>query len=1239
MKKLALLISLFIIQLIFSQEDSGGTNTGFDYGGEMSNLMKFPKSPEAEAFEKYGNAQVDLYTGRPNIEIPLHVLEGREISLPLSISYDASGIKVEQVATNVGLGWNLTCGGRISLIANGQPDYGNNFYTPASSFIRDKINEYVQNRTTFTTITKGIEYLNFLKNVAAGNYDAQYDYYSLNVLGINDYIVFDSETYQPKALKNPRIKIQGSPTTGWVVTGEDGTKFLFEIHGAETTQTHNQDGNTTPIVAQTYKSSWLLTKIISKNNKDEIVFNYATYNWNNSYKGSSTTSKSVTKEYGINVGNPFGSPKYQYDFQPLYKTTQLMPQSITLNGTLLAFFGYSPREDIIFETNSGPDLTIGNALTMISFPYECNQKEINFEYSYFGSSSPSATYKEKRLKLDKLTIKGSITFSESNSNPGNVINEKEKIYEFEYLNPESVPSLDSMNQDYLGLNNCAGNSDLVPGFSLGNYSFPGANRNPNLICALTGTLNKIIYPTGGYTEFEYEGNSGIINPVFEEISTFRKFAEVNVEPGIGSAQSASTCMQDAYTTYPKAEVTTFTLTDADFLPLVGIHQSGLRAKSDIFIITNGYAFIHKIENGCNNYIGPFQNYNGSFITDENGDYVECNNQTPPFNCISICTDSAPTLVPSNTMCFTNPITSVYGSYFNTGGIMGSAVAPGYNLEQNTSAFNLNSPGVYQLTIFNDPSNFNSVGKNALVYRQEVYARDNGYSGFRIKKIKDFQNDGIETNNREFIYANNLNGTEPSGYCLTPNEKIMIKSNISKQCVEYGNGKKTTAAVESYTMTTSGEKSQQNHIVYSSVFEVNKVNDLQKGYTQHKFNVGVSGFINISEQASYFEHNETIGKPIEVKVFNKNNNLVSSEKTEYKYFDDDSNNYSTCTGLVAQKFLSTSEGGNQAVVYKSPYSNECLLYYHTPEWACLGAPYCCPIPNLLEGELDNIELNINTTNFQGVGSYETHDYDLVPTFANSIFGAPIMKKSTSYLSNGEISQTQEFEYDKDADYLLRETRTTDSDNQTIRQKNYYPIDLHPSMYGDGRKTEVIKTESYVSDELILSRENKYADHTNGWFVEEIMVSKGTQNLETRMFIEYDSNDNIKEIKNSEDSSLSMSESYIWGYNNKFPVAKISGLAYSSIPSNLITAIQANSIFTCSEPFNEQLYNAFVALRIALPNSLITTYTYNSYGKPNSITDPKGQTSYFEYDELQRLIKVKDQDGNILSENEYHFRTQN
>jgi YD repeat-containing protein len=71
----------------------------------------------------------------------------------------------------------------------------------------------------------------------------------------------------------------------------------------------------------------------------------------------------------------------------------------------------------------------------------------------------------------------------------------------------------------------------------------------------------------------------------------------------------------------------------------------------------------------------------------------------------------------------------------------------------------------------------------------------------------------------------------------------------------------------------------------------------------------------------------------------------------------------------------------------------------------------------------------------------------------------------------------------------------------------------------------------------------------------------------------------------------------------------------------------------------LYNAFVALRIALPNSLITTYTYNSYGKPNSITDPKGQTSYFEYDELQRLIKVKDQDGNILSENEYHFRTQN
>lgn len=45
-----------------------------------------------------------LYNGIPDINIPLYTLNARGISIPVSISYDPSGITVHQEASSVGLG-------------------------------------------------------------------------------------------------------------------------------------------------------------------------------------------------------------------------------------------------------------------------------------------------------------------------------------------------------------------------------------------------------------------------------------------------------------------------------------------------------------------------------------------------------------------------------------------------------------------------------------------------------------------------------------------------------------------------------------------------------------------------------------------------------------------------------------------------------------------------------------------------------------------------------------------------------------------------------------------------------------------------------------------------------------------------------------------------------------------------------------------------------------------------------
>src|SRR6218665_1138744 len=84
--------------------------------GNTSPIPDFaPKTPEAAAFLKYGEYPVDLSTGVPGISIPLYSVDIKGFKLPISLDYHASGIKVNQEATWVGLGWNLNAGAQVIL--------------------------------------------------------------------------------------------------------------------------------------------------------------------------------------------------------------------------------------------------------------------------------------------------------------------------------------------------------------------------------------------------------------------------------------------------------------------------------------------------------------------------------------------------------------------------------------------------------------------------------------------------------------------------------------------------------------------------------------------------------------------------------------------------------------------------------------------------------------------------------------------------------------------------------------------------------------------------------------------------------------------------------------------------------------------------------------------------------------------------------------------------------------------
>src|SRR5215813_8930666 len=81
--------------------------------------VTLPKTPESDGMEQFGKIPVNELTGTPDISIPIYTLKSNFLSLPITLAYHATGIKVNQEASWVGLGWDLDAGGRITIETKG----------------------------------------------------------------------------------------------------------------------------------------------------------------------------------------------------------------------------------------------------------------------------------------------------------------------------------------------------------------------------------------------------------------------------------------------------------------------------------------------------------------------------------------------------------------------------------------------------------------------------------------------------------------------------------------------------------------------------------------------------------------------------------------------------------------------------------------------------------------------------------------------------------------------------------------------------------------------------------------------------------------------------------------------------------------------------------------------------------------------------------------------------------------
>ncbi len=82
-----------------------------------------PVSPNVANLGLHTTVPVDLFSGLPQIQIPLVALEDRDFSIPVSLSYHSDGVKPDVHPGWTGLGWSLVnAGGSITRVRKGGMD-------------------------------------------------------------------------------------------------------------------------------------------------------------------------------------------------------------------------------------------------------------------------------------------------------------------------------------------------------------------------------------------------------------------------------------------------------------------------------------------------------------------------------------------------------------------------------------------------------------------------------------------------------------------------------------------------------------------------------------------------------------------------------------------------------------------------------------------------------------------------------------------------------------------------------------------------------------------------------------------------------------------------------------------------------------------------------------------------------------------------------------------------------------
>ena len=472
-----------------------------------------PPSPTAAAFARYGDIPVDISTGVPDIEIPLYTITSRSLSIPLALSYHASGIRVNDISTPVGLGWVLKGMGVVSRTILDRPDEE----TAQFGLLMGGKAKYIYKKDyddALATVT------NYITNYNLGfdlykdmtYHDKQADRFNYQLPNGKSGIFrhdFTTQDFSPQhCITTPYIPIVINWNNGGAsIKDENGVNYYFSKgYGSEqplnvcASHYNESCSNGSP------NTSWYLTSMQSADGSDEIDYEYADETNDNtiaSYMQSVSWGLLTTNQLGQFIQQSPGAIADGGNVS-LITTHDPMLTKITTATTIVTFQYSKDRKDWVNNSRLA-SIKIYDKLSNNLI------KEIDLSNDdYFGDVGTNGS---SRLKLDNVSIKGmdaSLAETYSFGYNGGSLPPYANGTNF---GGSSTTYIANFSQDYWGYYNGANNAGLIPVEYYPNYwsygMYPGrfgGNRRPDPTYGSMCMLNSMTYPTGGTTNFTFEPN-------------------------------------------------------------------------------------------------------------------------------------------------------------------------------------------------------------------------------------------------------------------------------------------------------------------------------------------------------------------------------------------------------------------------------------------------------------------------------------------------------------------------------------------------------------------------------------------------------------------------------------------------------------------------------------------------------------------------------------------------------------